>query len=54
MTRAVFPTEEPVERVGLPATYVQDDGTVYECMTTWKAALIFFQTAITVPSTELS
>lgn len=52
MTRAVFPTEEPVERVGLSTTYVQYDGNVYECMTTWKAALTCFGTAINVHSKD--
>lgn len=52
MTTAVFPTEEPEERVGFWITYVQYEGTDYECMTTWKAALIFFKTALAVHSTE--
>lgn len=51
MTRAVFPTEEP-ERVGLSITYVQYDANVYECMTTWKAALTCFGTPINVHSKD--
>lgn len=51
ITRAVFPAEEPAKRVGFPMTYIQYDGNVYECMTTYKASSIYFETAITVHST---
>lgn len=49
---AEVPTEEPAERAGLTITYVQHDATVYECTATCKAALVSFETEISVHCTE--